>query len=136
MTIENVKNCCIIDDDPIFIYGTKRLMKEIEFCENFLIFNNGKEAIEGLVNDNKNEGELPCLILLDLNMPVLNGWDFLEAISKIKDKNITKIPIFIITSSIDPRDLEKVKNYAFVHGYLTKPITSEALDGIKNTLDL
>lgn len=128
--MNKVKSTCIIDDDPIFVYGTKRLLKEIDFSDTILVYNNGQDAIDGL-NQMTSEGEeLPCVIFLDLNMPIMNGWEFLEDFVKISNTNREKVTIYIISSSVDPRDLVRIKSYEVVHNYILKPISPEDLKSI------
>ncbi|MCF6140725.1 response regulator [Flavobacterium sp. K77] len=116
---------CIIDDDPIFVFGTKRIMEIADFCESFMIFRNGKEAFEHLETIILADKKLPDLILLDLNMPIWDGWKFLDEFTKIPSAN--PITIYIMTSSIDPADVEKAKSYDAVSNYLVKPITMDEL---------
>jgi CheY-like chemotaxis protein len=128
--MRKVKNCCIIDDDPIFIYGTKRIMKEVDFSENITVYNNGQEALDSLSEISQVEGDLPEVIFLDLNMPIMNGWEFLEEFEKLPNHNLKKTIIYIISSSVDPRDLERVKNYGQVNNYILKPITPNDLEAV------
>lgn len=122
-----IESSCIIDDDPIAIYGIKKSMKEIDFCNTLIIYNNGQDAIDGL-NTMVEEGTvLPAIILLDLNMPIMDGWEFLEDFIKIPNSNTEKVTIYIISSSIDPRDILKAKNYSLVSSYILKPIKSNDL---------
>jgi CheY-like chemotaxis protein len=130
MSINKFESSCIIDDDPIFIYGTKRLMKEVDFCDTVIVYNNGKEAIEGLTNISAAGKKLPRVIFLDLNMPVMNGWEFLEDFMKIPNKNQEDIIVYIISSSVDPRDLERVQHYKIVNNYILKPITPTDLQNL------
>ena len=100
-------------------------MELADFCNGFMVFHNGKEALNHLNAIISNEAELPDVILLDLNMPVMDGWEFLEEFIKIEsDKPIT---IYIVSSSIDPGDINKAKSYDNVSNYIVKPITIEAL---------
>jgi len=131
--MKKIKTACIIDDDPIFIYGTKRLMEEVDFCDTVLVFQNGQDAIDGLHKITESGEKLPCVIFLDLNMPVMNGWEFLEDFMKIPNRNREKVVIYIISSSVDPRDLERIKNYEVVNNYILKPISKEDLESaLKN----
>lgn len=120
-----VEIACIIDDDPIYVFGTKRLMQMANFCESFLIFTNGKEALDKLKAIIVNGEVLPDIILLDINMPVMDGWDFLDEFTKIPSRK--KINIYIVTSSIDPADVNKAKQYEYVSNYLVKPITFDKI---------
>lgn len=132
MIMKKIDSCCIIDDDPIFIYGTKRLMKEIDFCDTILVYNNGQDALEGLLELSESGQKIPPYIFLDLNMPIMDGWEFLEEFSKIPSNKTKKTTIYIISSSVDPRDLEKVKNYKAVNNYILKPITPTDLETVLN----
>lgn len=136
MVESKIKKCCLIDDDSIFIYGTKRIMKEINFCEELIVFNNGQDALEGLLKISERKERFPEVIFLDLNMPIMNGWEFMDEFIKIPNNNFEKPIIYIISSSVDPRDLEKVKNYQSVGNYILKPITSNDLENVlKNLLN-
>ena len=123
--MKKIDIACIIDDDPIFIFGTKRIMQLTNFCKNFMIFHNGKEAYENLKAIIENKEKLPDIILLELNMPVWDGWQFLDEFIQIPNKS--EIIIYIITSSVDPADIEKAKSYDAVSNYIVKPITIEKL---------
>lgn len=134
--MKKIKICCIVDDDPIFIYGTKRIIKEADFSESVMVYNNGQEAIEGLSELSEAEEKLPDVIFLDLNMPIMNGWEFLEEFEKLPNPNLKKTIIYIISSSVDPRDLERVKNYRQVNNYILKPITPDDLEGVITSLKI
>lgn len=118
---------CIIDDDPIFVYGTKKVMKEVDFCSDVIVYNNGQDAINGLRNLVEEKKELPSLIFLDLNMPVMDGWEFLDDFITIPNNNIEKVHVYVISSSIDANDFIRARNYEVVNNYILKPITPEDL---------
>jgi CheY-like chemotaxis protein len=105
-------------------------MKEVDFSETILVYHNGQEAIEGLHKINTAEECMPEVIFLDLNMPIMNGWEFLDEFEKLQNHNQRKTIIYIISSSIDPRDLERVKNYRQVSSYILKPITPNDLETV------
>jgi len=126
--MKQVDMACIIDDDPIFVFGAQRLMKMTDFCKGFLIFHDGEQALDHLAPVLKGtiQSAIPDVILLDINMPILDGWQFLDAIVDIKVKK--KITIFILTSSIDPRDKQKALKYTSVKDFIIKPITQKKLE--------
>ncbi|WP_339836294.1 response regulator [uncultured Maribacter sp.] len=130
--MKKVQLCCIIDDDPIFIYGTKRIMKEVNFAENIVVYNNGQEAVDGLKTIINDGGLLPEVIFLDLNMPIMNGWEFLDEYKNCRHNISKKTIIYIISSSVDPRDLERVKDYNQIDTYILKPITPDDLGKVLN----
>ena len=129
-----IKTACIIDDDPIFIFGTKKIMQMSKFCESFIIYNNGQTALEGLHKIIDSGAVIPDIILLDLNMPILDGWGFLAEFVKIPIAK--KITIYIVTSSINPVDINRAKNYQTVSNYIVKPITRTSINEIIYDPDL
>lgn len=125
-----IKSCCIIDDDPIFIYGTKRMMKEADFCDAITVFNNGEDALIGLTETFETYHELPEIIFLDLNMPIMNGWEFLDEFIKLPSTYIHKTIIYVISSSVDPKDIDKVREYELISNYILKPITPNDFENV------
>ncbi|MFT7381998.1 MAG: CheY-like chemotaxis protein [Roseivirga sp.] len=126
--MNKIETACIIDDDPIFVFAAKRMMHLANFCESFMIFHNGKKALESLEPLMRSGENLPEIILLDLNMPVMDGWQFLDQFVQIPTKK--KTTIYIVTSSIDPEDLNRAKSYEAVTNYLVKPINIDTLTEI------
>lgn len=119
---------CIIDDDPAFTFLTKEIMEMTDFCTDLLVYKNGQEAVSGLTEIIKSGGILPDVILLDLNMPIMDGWEFLDEFADtLNERDVT---IFIVTSSVNPTDHEKANNYQSVTDYIEKPVTEESLLGI------
>ncbi|WP_339696051.1 response regulator [uncultured Roseivirga sp.] len=126
--MKKIDIACIIDDDPIFVFGAKRMMELADFCNGFMVFQDGRKALDGLSAIVASGNNLPELILLDLNMPVMDGWQFLDEFTKIKtDKKIT---LYIVSSSIDNEDFNKAETYEVVSNYIVKPITMDTLKGI------
>lgn len=122
-------NCvCIIEDNPASVFWIKELMEEVDFANTILVYNDGKSAIEQLAEKVINEAEAPEIIFLDLNMPVMDGWEFLDEFMKINP--VKEILIYILTSSVDPEDTIKAKKYEMVSGYIVKPITEVQLKTI------
>jgi len=126
--MRKINIACIIDDDPIFVFGTKRIMQLSNFCESIMVFVNGKDAHDSLKAMILAKEPQPDVILLDLNMPIWDGWQFLDEFIKIP--NDYPITIYIITSSVDPADVEKAKKYDAVSNYIVKPITTAELKNI------
>lgn len=116
---------CIIDDDPVFVFGAKKIMELGNICKSFMVFPNGAEALDNLKAIIVNKKKLPDFILLDLNMPVMDGWEFLDVFIKIPSEK--QITIYIVTSSMDPMDFEKAKTYSNVNNYFIKPISIDDL---------
>lgn len=81
--MKKFKLACVVDDDKIFLYGIKRMMKLIGFCENLMVFHDGEEALEYLKPLIEAGDVVPEVILLDINMPIMDGWQFLDAFTHI-----------------------------------------------------
>lgn len=123
--MQKINLACLIDDDPVHIFLSKKYLKQTGMIENLMVFQNGKIAFDNLAAIVKSGGELPKVILLDLNMPIWDGWQFLDEFIKIPIKE--KITIFILSSSISKKDIEKAKTYNQVSNYIIKPIKVENL---------
>ena len=95
----------IVDDDPITVFGIKKMLKSVAECDDIQIFQNGHEAHEALKERNKTGGTIPEVIFLDINMPIMDGWEFLDELIQLEIKE--QIDINMITSSIDPLDHKK-----------------------------
>lgn len=118
--MKKIRRTCIIDDDEILVFLAKRLLKNSGICDDFLLYHDGAEAITGLSQVQMNNEIFPDLILLDINMPEMDGWEFLDSLQEIE---ITELPpIFIMTTSIDPRDFERAKKLEMVTEYIVKPL--------------
>lgn len=128
--INKVKVACVIDDDEIYTFTVERIFARAEIAEKTIFFPEGKSAIDFLQENARDEQVLPDLILLDINMPVLNGWQFLDEYNKLAPQLRKKIPIFIVSSSIADEDLARSKKYKTVTDYIVKPITVEQLQAI------
>ncbi len=123
----------LIEDDPIATIVAKRFIIKSNRVSNIVTFENGKKAFDGLVKMLGENKLMPQVIIVDINMPVWNGWEFLEEFHKIDFPH--KIEFFILTSSLSPIDIEKAKKYGLENRYLEKPLDLERLDMLFDTLD-
>lgn len=117
----------LVDDDPLYQYMIRRYVHEYALASNFVTFNNGLLAIEKLKELAASESPMPDVILLDINMPVLDGWGFLAVFQADEKLKELKIPIYLVTSSVDERDVEKAKCYNMVLDYCIKPLSVQQL---------
>ena len=124
-----------VDDDPITLMLCKKVIQKSEFSKEIDTAVNGEDALryfDGLI---ASLGDYPQLIFLDLNMPVMNGWEFLDAFSKKKYLDrFTDTKVVVLSSTIDPHDIDKSKEYPMVIEFLSKPITTEILSILKNIM--
>jgi CheY-like chemotaxis protein len=121
----------VVDDDPLYIFSMKKVLKLTEFCNEAKFFKNGQEALDELIPQLE-AGVLPDVIFLDISMPLMNGWQFLDHL--IKYPQSKEIKIYIISSSIDPYDTGKSSSYDIVTDYIYKPITIEKMKELKAKL--
>lgn len=119
----------LVDDDAIIDYLHKKLLAKAGILAPIITFYNGRKAIEELTHlNNKLSEEDTLTILLDLNMPVLDGWGFLEELDLIYSTLKFKMELFIVSSSNNPDDVIKAKNNIYVKDYLPKPLTIESIN--------
>nr|WP_315165639.1 response regulator [uncultured Flavobacterium sp.] len=123
------KKIWIVDDDAIYQIIIDKLIKKSEMFSDKSSFKNGQEAIIELNNLLNNEELLPDIILLDVNMPVMDGWEFMEEMKGVNSKINKKIAIYIVSSSIAPEDKTKSKNFE-IFDYISKPISVEDIKSI------
>jgi CheY-like chemotaxis protein len=123
----NLKTIWVVDDDPIYQIIVNKIIKKSELFLNVSSFKNGKDAIDALKDSLENNEALPNIILLDINMPIMDGWEFMEEILILKAKIIEPIQIYIVSSSIALEDKNKAKNYPEIVAYLSKPINNNDL---------
>jgi CheY-like chemotaxis protein len=117
----------VIDDDAIYQIIINKIIQRSEMFSAISIFKNGKGAIEALQNSLNNNALLPDIILLDINMPIMDGWEFMEEMGSLKSQLRKQIIIYIVSSSIAIEDKNKSKTYPDILGYLSKPITTDDL---------
>jgi CheY-like chemotaxis protein len=118
-----MKQVFLIDDDEVFVFLTKRIIERSETEVALTVFSNGQEGLEYLTSIAGDEARLPDIILLDLNMPVMDGWEFLGAYQKINF--VKKIALYIVTSSISPYEVDRAKHIEEVTEFIVKPIAKE-----------
>ncbi|NNE54732.1 MAG: response regulator [Flavobacteriales bacterium] len=117
------KRVMLIDDEEVFHWITKQFIHKVSNEVDVTSCYNGQEGIETL----KKEKVSPDLIMLDLNMPIANGWVFLDAYEKLEDVLRKHTNVYVVSSSIDPEDVNKAKSYPYVKDFISKPVTLELL---------
>jgi CheY-like chemotaxis protein len=119
-----LSNVWIIDDDPIYQVIAKKFFGKHGPPHTLSAYQNGEKALETL----KGPEPLPDIILLDINMPAMDGWEFLDEYSQLSFGSETVRPrVFLVSSSIAFSDQAKAKRYACLSGHLKKPLTTDIL---------
>lgn len=117
----------IIDDNYVDNYIASALIKNNNLTKDLLEFDNGVKAIEYLEKNKDNHQELPDLILLDIYMPLMDGFEFLNLFEKIDSKLTKNCKICIVSSSIDDNDIFKAKLDKKIYNFISKPLTVDLL---------
>jgi CheY-like chemotaxis protein len=125
--MKKVDTVCIVDDDDIYQFTTTILLRKTELVNKIVVFSNGLKAIDFLKKEMGNKENIPDILLLDVNMPVMDGWEFLEEYLLIRSKLPKSVVIYMVSSSVDERDVLRAKSISALSGYLVKPISSENL---------
>lgn len=123
----DTKSIYIIDDDKIYVKLMLRLLKLNGFNDGIMVFENAKIASEHF-NKNQDDGE--SIVLLDINMPQMNGWEFLD--NYIPDNNMmtNKMQLYLVSSSIHEVDRSLAKKYSLIKGFISKPMDKENFNKI------
>ena len=132
-----MKSIFLIDDDPIFVYLTRRIIVSIDRQCKINEFTDGELAIRYLEEICDKPELLPDIIFMDISMPVMDGWEFLSEYSRLRPKIKKDIALFIVSSSISPQEVERSKSYSAVSDFLIKPLERgkivEIIDSAKET---
>jgi CheY-like chemotaxis protein len=115
----------VIDDDDINIFIIKKIVEKTGYDINMVAKTNGQLAIEHLNTVLSSNQPFPHLILIDINMPVLNGWEFLEAYDNLDVSQ--QVDMYMLSSSVYENDIEKAKTYKKVKGFISKPLSINRL---------
>lgn len=116
-------NVCLIDDDNIYHFTARKIIESTGLAKQIQSFYNGSEAIKYFrAEENLQTETLPDVIFLDINMPIMNGWEFLEEYQKIQNVLPKHIVVYVVSSSIDDYDMRKSQEYKEVSDYIIKPV--------------
>ncbi len=123
--LDSKLNLLVIDDDDINIFIIKKIVEKTGFDIEMVSRNNGQQALDYLNETIAQNKALPSLVLIDINMPVMNGWEFIEAYEELNIEQ--KVDMYILSSSVYENDIEKTKGYKTVRGFISKPLSMERL---------
>ena len=113
----------LVDDEPINNFISTKIIERFNPKCEVVAFTSVKEALNHL-----RTGDFPDLILLDINMPELNGWEFLNHYSKFPESDQERCPVAMLTSSVNKQDIDRSRTYRAVTNFISKPLTVEALE--------
>lgn len=128
-----IESTYIIDDDAISTYLTEAVLENEDFSERLVCFSSAELALQEIPVREQTSAS-PFVIFLDLNMPVMNGWDFLDTFSLRQDIPQNRCKIVILTSSIDEEEICRSKGYPLVVSFLSKPLSHESIVAVKELL--
>jgi CheY-like chemotaxis protein len=117
----------LVDDDKIFVFLTKKTIEATKIETEVSVFGDGEEAIEYLRQVSGQPELLPDIICLDLSMPIMDGWEFLEEFILLKPALQKKVILYLVSSSISPHDIERAKSISVVSDFIIKPIAKEKI---------
>ena len=126
-------NCVLlVDDDEPTNFLNQMLVEEVGCAQHIEVAQGGEVALDYLTNSESAENKYPCpdLIFLDINMPAMNGWEFLEKYRELEKKHKGKVILVMLTTSLFPEDKIKAEAMPEISGFENKPLTPEALQRI------
>jgi CheY-like chemotaxis protein len=127
--MNKLNSVLLVDDDVINNFINDRLIRKAEIANDLHISTNGQEAITHLKTRLEKQESCHELIFLDINMPVMDGFEFVDAFKKLNFSNQDQVVIVMLTTSSNPKDLEKVKALG-IGGYINKPLTQEQIKDV------
>ena len=119
----------VIDDNPTDHYIMQRLLHNNYNCKQTTYTFDGRLVLDYL-EENKETGKLPDVIFLDLDMPQLTGWEFLDELENFKSEAVKNVQVHIMSSSIRSADVFHSKKYACVNSFMTKPLSRDVINKV------
>lgn len=124
----SVKKVFVVDDDTLYTYGIKRLLNKRNPNSDVRTFENGEEALNCITRMYEQEQELPGVILLDLNMPKMNGWEFLRGFEELRNQSDKEVQVFVISSQAHRKEeVYRLEWDQKVSEFIQKPVDAEAI---------
>jgi len=121
----------LVDDNDTDNFISKRIIEITEFSDNVIVKNSGKSALDYILENQENLDQIPEIIFLDINMPIVDGFVFLYEYEKFGTAVKDKCRVIILSSSDNKRDIDKIINNDFVIKFVTKPLTEKTLEEIR-----
>tara|TARA_R110000744_G_scaffold303541_1_gene412194 strand:- start:314 stop:730 length:417 start_codon:yes stop_codon:yes gene_type:complete len=120
--MNDVLKTCIVDDDFIYRFAMVKTLESIKLPINTMLFSDGEQAINFILDNLNQENNFPDVIFLDIDMPIMDGFQFMEEYIKIKPRVGKKITIYMVSSSLDPVDIGRAQKISAISDYIVKPI--------------
>ena len=117
----------LVDDEQVFHWIADKFIENINHGLRSILLYNGMEALVYLSNSSN---QVPDILFLDLNMPIANGWKFLDEFAALEGKLDKEMDIYILSSSIDPEDHKKAESYSYVRQFISKPLTQQTIEQV------
>jgi CitB family two-component system response regulator MalR len=127
--MDQKKNILLVDDDRVANFLSERIISAMGIAKEVQSVTNGREALKILNHPGETPAFTPDVILLDLNMPIMNGFEFIQAFHEMNHPQKDRMIIIAVTSSNNIKDIEKAREFGIKH-YLTKPISPESVKAI------
>lgn len=113
-------NIFLVDDDHIYQFTAKKTLESMGLSGKISVFADGLQAIQHIKNNLLNSEALPDVIFLDINMPIMDGWQFVEEYQKLQ--LCKKVALYMVSSSVDETDMKRSKDYGVIDDYIIKPV--------------
>jgi len=123
----NARRVMLIDDTEVDAFISKRMLTGSQFASDIMEFNSAKKALEYLEENSQHPTSLPQFIFLDINMPAMDGFDFMEKFRQLPDSVIQNCKVVMLTSAIKEEDIQRINNDHHIIKYLIKPLSGEQL---------
>lgn len=136
LTNYKINLACLVDDDSTYTYSAKKILKDSPVFKKNIIFNDALEALDHFKSVANDTSQIPDVLFLDINMPIMDGWEFLEEFAKLKPSLKKSVTIYMVSTSIDPIDIERAKTLSDVAQYIVKPINIEQFEKIFKFFDI
>jgi CheY-like chemotaxis protein len=124
----------VVDDDEMFQKIMRMTLLKYKSFDNIVHFRDSRSALQHLLEYKLNPGKLPEALFVDLSLPVLNGWAFLDELGKIYHSLSKKINVYIVTTSVNRFDRLKAESYDFVKEFISKPVYGDKLVAIHQSI--
>jgi len=129
---KKITRILLIDDDKPTNFYNKRIVEKHEDFDEVVVMDSAIRALTYFEAVSRGEEKKPDIVFLDINMPVMNGWEFLDEFAKIKETMLDGISIFMLTTSLDQEERKRAEQNDLVQGFYSKPLSGDVLDIIAN----